>query len=52
VRNLIGAAYARAVGLLRDNHDDLQAGALLLLERETITPADFAPLKPQEATAA
>lgn len=52
VRDLLRAAYDRAVGLLRANHDDLEAGARLLLERETITPADFAPLKPAEATAA
>jgi len=52
VRGLLGAAYDRAVGLLRDNHADLQAGARLLLERETITPADFAPLKPTEVAAA
>lgn len=52
VRGLLGAAYDRAVGLLRDNHADLQAGARLLLERETITPAEFAPLKPGEVAAA
>lgn len=52
VRDLLRAAYDRAVGLLRANHDDLEAGARLLLERETITPADFAALKPAEATAA
>jgi len=52
VRGLLGAAYDRAVGLPRDNHADLQAGARLLLERETITPADFAPLKPTEVAAA
>ena len=52
VRGLLGAAYDRAVGLLRDNHADLQVGARMLLERETITPADFAPLKPNEVAAA
>lgn len=52
VRGLLGAAYDRAVGLLRDNHADLQAGARLLLERETITPAEFVPLKPGEVAAA
>ncbi|WP_372675384.1 ATP-dependent zinc metalloprotease FtsH [Aquicoccus sp.] len=52
VRGLLGAAYDRAVDLLRDNHADLQAGARLLLERETITPAEFAPLKPGEVAAA
>lgn len=52
VRGLLGAAYDRAVDLLRDNHADLQAGAQLLLERETITPADFPALKPREDVAA
>ena len=52
VRELLGKAYDRAVGLLRDNHADLEAGARLLLERETITPAEFAPLKSGEGVAA
>lgn len=52
VRGLLGAAYDRAMGLLRDNHADLRAGARLLLEHETITPADFAPLKQGEVAAA
>ena len=52
VRELLGGAYDRAVSLLRDNHADLEAGARLLLERETITPAEFAPLKPRQVVAA
>jgi cell division protease FtsH len=52
VRALIGAAYERATDLLHKHHADLEAGARLLLERETITPDDFAPLKPTEAEAA
>ncbi len=52
VRELLGDAYDRAVDLLRDNHTDLEAGAHMLLERETITPAEFAPLKPKEYIAA
>ncbi|PKP85618.1 MAG: hypothetical protein CVT80_01620 [Alphaproteobacteria bacterium HGW-Alphaproteobacteria-2] len=32
--------------------EHLEAGARLLLERETITPADFPSLKPSEVTAA
>ena len=52
VRGLLGAAYDRALGLLRDNHADLEAGARLLLERETITPAEFPPLKPRKDLAA
>lgn len=52
VRGLLDGAYDRAVGLLRDCHADLEAGAQLLLERETITPADFPALKPREDVAA
>ncbi|MDM7932906.1 ATP-dependent zinc metalloprotease FtsH [Tabrizicola sp.] len=52
VRGLLNDAYQRAIALLKEVHADLEAGARLLLERETITPADFAPLKPQEARAA
>jgi cell division protease FtsH len=37
---------------LKGVHADLEAGARLLLERETITPADFPPLKPAEVRAA
>ena len=49
VRGLLNDAYQRALALLQEVRADLEAGARLLLERETITPADFAPLKPQEA---
>nr|MCU0904141.1 AAA family ATPase [Tabrizicola sp.] len=52
VRGLLSAAYDRALALLQDARSDLEAGARLLIERETITPADFPPLKPQEARAA
>ncbi len=52
VRSLLDDAYARALALLRDRHADLEAGAQLLLERETITPEDFAPLRPATAEAA
>jgi len=52
VRDLLDVAYQRAIELLKTAHTDLEAGALLLLERETITPADFPPLAPQEARAA
>lgn len=52
VRGLLDAAYQRALALLKAAHGDLQAGAQLLLERETITPADFPPLTPQAARAA
>jgi cell division protease FtsH len=52
VRGLLSAAYDRALALSQDARSDLEAGARLLIERETITPADFPPLKPQEARAA
>jgi len=52
VRGLLDAAYQRATVLLQAARADLEAGARLLLERETITPADFAPLRPEEHRAA
>ena len=45
VRKLIEEAYARAKEILTRRRTDLDAGAALLLERETITPDDFAPLR-------
>jgi cell division protease FtsH len=45
VRGMIDDAYAAARDLLRSRLDDLKAGARLLLERETITPDDFLPLR-------
>jgi len=50
VRELIEQAYARAKALLAARRADLEAGTRLLLERETITPDDFPPLR-QEAMA-
>lgn len=47
VRALIDAAYARAGEILQRRRAELDAGARLLLERETITPEEFAPLRPQ-----
>lgn len=52
VRGLLTTAYDRARDLLEGCHADLEAGARLLLERETITPAEFAPLRPKESIAA
>ena len=46
IRGLIDEAYDRAKQTLKANRKDLEAGAKLLLERETITPDDFPPLKP------
>ncbi len=45
VRGLLDTAYERAQALLQAHRKDLDAGAKLLLERETITPADFPPLR-------
>ena len=44
MRDLIDAAYTTAKQLLQARLDDLRAGAKLLLEKETITPADFPPI--------
>lgn len=52
VRGLLNTAFEQAVALLKTCHTDLAAGAALLMQRETITPADFPPLRPREATAA
>ncbi len=48
VRGLIATAYSRARTLLEAHRADLETGAAMLLERETITPEDFAPLRPQQ----
>ena len=45
VRELIDEAYGRAMDLLTTHSGDLNRGAELLLERETITPDDFPPLQ-------
>ncbi|MEZ5738311.1 MAG: ATP-dependent zinc metalloprotease FtsH [Burkholderiaceae bacterium] len=45
VRELIDEAYERATMLLQGRRADLDAGVQLLLDRETITPDDFAPLR-------
>ncbi|MNY66622.1 ATP-dependent zinc metalloprotease FtsH [compost metagenome] len=49
IRALIEEAYGRAKALLESRRADLDAGARLLLERETLTPEEFPallPLKP------
>ena len=45
VRKLIDDAYQRAKALLTEHGANLKAGAEMLLERETVTPEDFPPLK-------
>ena len=52
VRAALDRAYARALDLLESRRADLDAGTKLLLERETITPEDFPPLRPARAAAA
>ena len=45
VRGLVAEAYDRAKAILTERRADLDAGAALLLERETLTPNDFPPLR-------
>ena len=52
VRQLLDEAFATAQELLRSRMADLKAGANLLLERETITPDDFPPLRRQSLASA
>nr|WP_245363896.1 ATP-dependent zinc metalloprotease FtsH [Neorhizobium galegae] len=51
IRTMIDEAYRTAKGILSSHRDDLCKGADMLLERETITPADFAPLQKPTAPA-
>ncbi len=44
VRQMIEDAYQQAKTLLSAHLSDLKAGAAMLLEKETITPMDFAPI--------
>jgi cell division protease FtsH len=46
IRALIDEAYGRAKALLDSRRGDLDAGAHLLLEKETLTPEEFPPLMP------
>jgi cell division protease FtsH len=41
VRKLVDDAYARAKGVLEQRREELDGGAKLLLEKETLTPAEF-----------
>ncbi|WP_343079096.1 ATP-dependent zinc metalloprotease FtsH [Ostreiculturibacter nitratireducens] len=47
VRGLVDSAYDRAKAILTERKSDLETGARLLLERETLTPEDFPPLQRQ-----
>jgi cell division protease FtsH len=46
VKALIDEAYARARSLLQGRRAELEQGARLLLEKETLTPEDFPALRP------
>ncbi|MDZ5436362.1 ATP-dependent zinc metalloprotease FtsH [Pseudomonas fluorescens] len=46
IRALLDEAYGRARALLESRRADLDAGAHLLLEKETLTPEDFPALVP------
>lgn len=48
IRALLSDALARAQEILSGHRSALDAGARLLLERETITPSDFPELLPVE----
>ena len=47
VRGLLEEAYGQARALLEQRRKDLDAGARLLLAKETITPEEFPALQPQ-----
>jgi cell division protease FtsH len=44
VRGLVDEAYSNAKKLLEAHRENLGKGAVLLLEKETVTPAEFPPL--------
>lgn len=46
IRALLDEAYDKAKALLENRRNDLDAGARLLLEKETLTPEEFPPLLP------
>ncbi|WP_447792590.1 MULTISPECIES: ATP-dependent zinc metalloprotease FtsH [Pseudomonas] len=46
IRALLDEAYQRAKALLESRRPDLDEGARLLLEKETLTPEEFPPLMP------
>ncbi|MBV7493353.1 ATP-dependent zinc metalloprotease FtsH [Pseudomonas sp. PDM24] len=46
IRALLDEAYQRAKALLESRRADLDEGARLLLEKETLTPEEFPPLMP------
>jgi cell division protease FtsH len=49
VRSMINEAFVSAKDILKEHRSDLEAGAKLLVARETITPEDFPPLRRRES---
>jgi cell division protease FtsH len=52
VREIVGRAYERALGILRRERGTLERGARLLLEKETLGEAELAELRSRLAAAA
>ncbi len=53
MRDYLAESLERALAILRERRQDLDAGAKMLLEKETITPEDFPQLlREQPAQAA
>ena len=52
VRDLVAKAFERAQEILQNRRGDLDAGAELLLKRETLTVDDFPPIRSRRATTA
>jgi cell division protease FtsH len=50
VRDLVAKAFERAREILQNRRGDLDAGAELLLKRETVTADDFPPIHSKRAT--
>ncbi len=51
IRALVDEAFTRATAVLKKRRRDLDKGSKLLLERETLTPEEFAPLIPADSKA-
>jgi cell division protease FtsH len=50
IRKLVNSAYERATEVLVNRRSELETGAALLLEKETLTPDEFPPLRPSTVT--
>jgi len=50
VRDLVAKAFERAREILQNRRSDLDAGAELLLQRETVTADDFPPIRSKRAS--